>query len=271
VARNIAFPLEVRGLPREEIARRVRAVVELVQLDGLVDRLPRQLSGGQQQRVALARALVFEPHLLLLDEPLSALDRKLRADMQVELKEFHRRVGLTFIYVTHDQEEALSMSDRVAILNHGRLLQLGAPAELYERPATRFVAEFLGKSNFLQGIVEERTGDGFAVRCGGARFLQAEGVSQPVKGSKALLALRPERIIVVEPANNGTPQPANLVVGKIAGWSYVGTSFHLAVDTADAGRLSVTVPTWRHGAPPSVGARVTLGWDRDASIRVQDD
>jgi putative spermidine/putrescine transport system ATP-binding protein len=271
VARNIAFPLEVRGLPREEIARRVREVVELVQLDGLVDRLPRQLSGGQQQRVALARALVFEPHLLLLDEPLSALDRKLRADMQVELKEFHRRVGLTFIYVTHDQEEALSMSDRVAILNHGRLLQLGAPAELYERPATRFVAEFLGKSNFLQGIVEERTGDGFALRCGGTRFLQADSASSPPKGSKVLLALRPERISLVEQGTNGPPQPDNLVTGKIAGWSYVGTSFHLSVDTADAGRLSVTVPTWRHGAPPSVGAKITLGWDRDASIRVEDD
>src|SRR5882757_10190181 len=155
VARNIAFPLEVRGTPKSEIDRKVGDALGLVQLGALADRLPRQLSGGQQQRVALARALVFAPHLLLLDEPLSALDRKLRADMQIELKAFHRKVGLTFIYVTHDQEEALSMSDRVAILRDGKLLQLGAPNELYERPATRFVAEFLGRSNFLAGKVEQ--------------------------------------------------------------------------------------------------------------------
>lgn len=269
VARNIAFPLEVRGLPREEIARRVSETVELVQLNGLVDRLPRQLSGGQQQRVALARALVFAPHLLLLDEPLSALDRKLRADMQVELKEFHRRVGLTFIYVTHDQEEALSMSDRVAILNHGKLLQLGAPSELYERPATRFVAEFLGKSNFLEGTVEQSSATGFTLRSGVTRFLQAvdKVTPAPAVGAKVLLALRPERISIV---NEGTP-PANVVDGTIATWSYLGTSFHFTVHTKDAGPLAVVVPTWRHGAPPSVGAAIRLGWDTDASIQVKDD
>jgi putative spermidine/putrescine transport system ATP-binding protein len=267
VARNIAFPLEVRGLPRDEIARKVREAVELVQLDGLVERLPRQLSGGQQQRVALARALVFAPHLLLLDEPLSALDRKLRADMQVELKEFHRRVGLTFIYVTHDQEEALSMSDRVAILNHGRLLQLGPPAELYERPATRFVAEFLGKSNFLRGAVEESGPGGYTVRSGGSLFLQSGQDAAPPIGEKILLALRPERISIV----GDGPRPANVVDGTIATWSYLGTSFHLLVDTRDAGRFAVTVPTWRHGAPPAIGAAIKLGWDPDASIRVEDD
>ena len=267
VARNIAFPLEVRGLPREEIARKVREAVELVQLDGLVERLPRQLSGGQQQRVALARALVFAPHLLLLDEPLSALDRKLRADMQVELKEFHRRVGLTFIYVTHDQEEALSMSDRVAILNHGRLLQLGPPAELYERPATRFVAEFLGKSNFLRGHVEQSSAGGFALRSGGALFQQSGQGPAPRVGEKLLLALRPERIAIVGEG----PPPANVIDGTIASWSYLGTAFHLLVDTRDAGRFAVTVPTWRHGTPPAVGTAIRLGWDPDASIQVEDD
>ena len=268
VARNIAFPLEVRGEPKAEVDRKVKEAVDLVQLGGLVDRLPRQLSGGQQQRVALARALVFSPHLLLLDEPLSALDRKLRADMQVELKEFHRRVGLTFIYVTHDQEEALSMSDRVAILNHGQLLQLGTPSELYERPATRFVASFLGKSNFFSGTVEEGGSDGFTVRCGGTKVLQAGGGGAlPTVGSTVLLALRPERLRIV---GEGT-KPANTVEGTIASWSYLGTSFHLEVATADVGTLSVTVPTWRHGAPPSVGGKITLGWDADASIRIEDD
>ena len=175
VARNIAFPLEVRGAPKSEIDRKVGDALGLVQLGALADRLPRcrQLSGGQQQRVALARALVFAPHLLLLSEPLSALDRKLRADMQIELKAFHRKVGLTFIYVTHDQEEALSMSDRVAILRDGKLLQLGAPSELYERPATRFVAEFLGRSNFLAGKVEQTSAEGFVFRCGSSLFVQA--------------------------------------------------------------------------------------------------
>jgi len=266
VARNIAFPLEVRGMPRAETEKRVKDAVELVQLGGLTERLPRQLSGGQQQRVALARALVFEPHLLLLDEPLSALDRKLRADMQVELKEFHRRVGLTFIYVTHDQEEALSMSDRVAILNHGKLLQLGAPHELYEKPATRFVAEFLGRSNFLRGKVEASDAAGFALRCGGTKVVQ-DAASAPAVGATALMALRPERIEIV----GGERRPVNMADGTIGAWSYLGTAFHLSVDTADFGRLAVTVPSWRHGAPPEVGQKITVGWDADASIPIEDD
>ena len=171
VFRNIAFPLEVRKRPRAEIEQRVRQALDLVQLGDFAERLPRQLSGGQQQRVALARALVFTPHLLLLDEPLSALDRKMRAEVQIELKALHKRIGLTFIYVTHDQEEALSMSDRVAILRDGKLLQHGPPQALYERPATRFVAEFLGKSNFLRGQIKEHAPDRFAYRCGSARFI----------------------------------------------------------------------------------------------------
>jgi putative spermidine/putrescine transport system ATP-binding protein len=266
VARNVAFPLEVRGTSRAEIGRKVKEALDLVQLGALADRLPRQLSGGQQQRVALARALVFAPHLLLLDEPLSALDAKLRADMQIELKAFHRRIGLTFIYVTHDQEEALSMSDRIAILRDGWLLQLGAPTELYERPATRFVAEFLGKSNFLAGKVEQRSADGFAFRCNGSLFAQT-GAQGPDVGTSVLVALRPERLGLVTGTDS---RPANAIDGTIAEFSYRGTSFHLLVDTA-VGQLAATVPTWRHGAPPAIGGKITLGWDPDASIRVEDD
>ncbi|MFL5334564.1 MAG: ABC transporter ATP-binding protein, partial [Geminicoccaceae bacterium] len=147
VAENVAFPLRVRGLSRAGRDAKVRAALDLVQLARFAERRPAQLSGGQQQRVALARALVFDPDLLLLDEPLSALDKKLRAELQEELKALHRRVGRTFVNVTHDQEEALSLSDQVAILNHGRLVQVGPPEVLYERPRTRFVADFLGKSN----------------------------------------------------------------------------------------------------------------------------
>ena len=160
------FPLKIRGVAKAEITTRVRQALDSVQLARFASRMPRQLSGGQQQRVALARALVFQPDLLLLDEPLSALDRNLRLDMQTELKDLHERVGLTFIYVTHDQQEALSMSDEIAILRDGRLIQQAAPATLYERPATRFVAEFLGRSNFLPGRVETVAADGFSYRCG---------------------------------------------------------------------------------------------------------
>ncbi|MBV8650548.1 MAG: ABC transporter ATP-binding protein, partial [Alphaproteobacteria bacterium] len=158
VGENVAFPLKVRGRPRAETNAMVKSALDLVQLGHLKDRLPGQLSGGQQQRVALARALVFDPDILLLDEPLSALDKKLRADLQIELKALHQRVGKTFIYVTHDQDEALSMSDEIVILRHGRIVQQGSPNALYEAPRTHFVADFLGKSNFLAGRVGGRAG-----------------------------------------------------------------------------------------------------------------
>ena len=173
---NVGFPLRVRGMPRADAAGRIRGALDLVQLGALAERYPRQLSGGQQQRVALARALVFTPDILLLDEPLSALDKKLRAELQWELKQIHQRVGTTFIYVTHDQEEALSMSDEIAIIRDGRIVQAGPPRALYERPATRFVADFLGKSNFIRGRVDgarrrpaDLRGGGPALRAGARR------------------------------------------------------------------------------------------------------
>jgi putative spermidine/putrescine transport system ATP-binding protein len=269
VARNVAFPLEVRRLPRGEIERRVGEALDLVQLGHLRDRLPRQLSGGQQQRVALARALVFTPHLLLLDEPLSALDKKLRAELQIELKELHRRIGLTFIYVTHDQEEALSMSDRVAILRDGKLVQHGPPADLYERPRTRFVADFLGRSNFLAGRVEATEPDGsFLYRVGAERFRQASSGGVTQLGEEVVVALRPERIALVRESGRA---PDNILRGVIAAWSYLGVALHLLVDTEAAGRIAVTVPAWRHGSPPQIGQTITIGWERDASIRVEQD
>jgi len=265
VAENVAFPLRVRKVPRAEIARRVADALALVQLGHLADRLPKQLSGGQQQRVALARALVFEPSLLLLDEPLSALDKKLRAELQVELKELHRRVGLTFIYVTHDQEEALSMSDSIAILRDGRLVQEGAPAALYERPATRFVADFLGKSNFLEGRVERIEAGGFAYRVGSARFVQNGPSGGLSVGSEALVALRPEKVMVLGEA---PADPAlNILPGTIAAWSYFGSAFALSVDTP-VGRMQATVPAWRCPIEPAEGRPVQLAWSAEASVRV---
>ena len=160
-------------MPRADAADRIRGALDLVQLVPLADRYPRQLSGGQQQRVALARALVFTPDILLLDEPLSALDKKLRAELQWELKQIHQRVGTTFIYVTHDQEEALSMSDQIAIIRDGRIVQSGPPRLLYERPATRFVADFLGKSNFISGRVVALDGDRLVYEVAGCRYVQA--------------------------------------------------------------------------------------------------
>ncbi|MCC7282531.1 MAG: ABC transporter ATP-binding protein [Acetobacteraceae bacterium] len=266
VAENVGFPLRVRGIGRAETAARVKESLSLVQLGQLADRRPQQLSGGQQQRVALARALVFQPALLLLDEPLSALDMKLRAELQLELKDLHRRVGLTFIYVTHDQEEALSMSDSIAILRDGRLVQEGNPDTLYERPESRFVADFLGKSNFLSGRVERVRPGGFTYTVDGARFVQ-DHAGAVTPGSRALVALRPEKIDVLAEgavADNATE-------GTIAAWSYFGASFSLLVDAPGLGRLQVVVPSWRCPVEPAEGRRLRLGWSAGASVPVRDD
>ncbi|MEN0075223.1 MAG: ABC transporter ATP-binding protein [Paracraurococcus sp.] len=264
VAENVAFPLRVRRLSRAEREARVRAALDLVQLDRFADRRPAQLSGGQQQRVALARALVNDPDLLLLDEPLSALDKKLRAELQEELKALHRRVGRTFVNVTHDQEEALSLSDQVAILNHGRLVQMGAPAALYERPRTRFVADFLGTSNFLRGTVREACGGEMALQAGGTRLLQA-GDLPP--GSPTLLSLRPEKIALLGEGERA----ANQVTGTIAAWAYLGAGYSLTVRTADLGALRVALPAWRAPIAPSEGLPVRLGWAADAAVPVLED
>jgi putative spermidine/putrescine transport system ATP-binding protein len=278
VAANVAFPLTVRRTPAAEIAARVGEALDLVQLGSLRDRHPRQLSGGQQQRVALARALVFRPHLLLLDEPLSALDKKLRAELQWELKQVHRRVGTTFIYVTHDQDEALSMSDQIAIVREGRIVQAGPPRLLYEAPATRFVADFLGKSNFIAGKVEAVDGGRFTYAAGGDRYVQAAGAWGPRPGEPVLVALRPEKISVdaVEGgggigASTSAETPANQVAGEIVTWNYHGTTWSLLVRTAGLGDLVVTTAAWRSRIEPAAGRAVRLGWSADASVVVRDD
>ncbi|WP_372623803.1 ABC transporter ATP-binding protein [Falsiroseomonas sp.] len=269
VAENVAFPLRVRKLGAAEREAKVRAALDLVQLERFADRLPRQLSGGQQQRVALARALVFEPNLLLLDEPLSALDKKLRAELQEELKALHRRIGRTFVNVTHDQEEALSLSDRVAILNHGKLVQEGAPTALYDRPRTRFVADFLGKSNFLQCTVQSVGPDSLHLVAGATRLVQrvAPGEPHPPHNMPLLLSLRPEKIALLtedEPADN-------MVEGRITTWSYLGAGFALSVATRDLGVLRVTLPSWRAPIAPAEGLPIRLGWSAEASVPVAED
>ncbi|KZD03452.1 ABC transporter ATP-binding protein [Oceanibaculum pacificum] len=260
---NIWFPLRVRGVSKSAAAKSVATSLELVQMAHLAKRLPTQLSGGQQQRVALARALVFQPDLLLLDEPLSALDKKLRADLQWELKSLHARLGTTFIYVTHDQEEALSMSDEIVILRDGKIEQQGDPVALYERPATRFVADFLGKSNFIRGQSAGGDAQGFRVKAGEVTLHQAgsQAADQPV-----LIALRPEKLSVTR----ARPDLPNAIPGRIAAFNYYGSTFHLQVETGALGDLIVTVPAWKCEIDPAIGNEVWLGWEPDASVVVRD-
>ena len=266
VAENVAFPLRVRGLSRAARDEKVRAALDLVQLSSFAERLPRQLSGGQQQRVALARALVFDPALLLLDEPLSALDKKLRAELQEELKSLHRRVGRTFINVTHDQEEALSLSDRIAILNHGRLIQHGPAAFLYENPRTRFVADFLGKSNFIQANVTRREDPYVILRAGNTELRQA-AASMPEGKAAVLLSLRPERIRLLKPGESA----ANEVEARIRSWSYLGSGFSIVAGLPDLGDIRVNAPADHASASLLEGASLRLGWDSDAAKPVLED
>ncbi|MCC5982776.1 MAG: ABC transporter ATP-binding protein [Rhodobacteraceae bacterium] len=234
VRQNIAYPLEIRRRARAEINRRVDEMLDLVQLAPFGDRKPAQLSGGQQQRVALARALSFAPPILLLDEPLGALDRKLRGDVQAQLKEIHRRIGTTFVYVTHDQEEALSMSDRVVIMQSGRIEQVGTPQELYQKPETEFSAGFLGNSNFL-------TIDGIAH------------------------ALRPERIDIA--SKGARPEPR--MAGKVVSMTYLGSVLRYAIDVPDAGIMEADVDAWRGGEALPEGSDVELFWPDEALVRLR--
>ena len=235
VADNVGFPLMIRNLPREERTKQVIEALRLVRLEGYVDHYPRQLSGGQQQRVGLARALVYRPKVLLLDEPLSNLDAKLREEMRFEIKEVVTRLGITAMYVTHDQGEALALSDRVAIMNRGRLEQLGSPEEIYERPRSRFVAEFIGLSNFLDGYVQAVRPPDMIVMAHGLQ------VSTPVLdgaglGQKVLLFLRPNEIDIL-PAN--TVLETNLFDARVDKATYLGDTMDYRLTLGDGADLRV--------------------------------
>ena len=240
VAENIAFGLTMKRLPKDEIVRRTKKALSLVQLPDLGERKPRQLSGGQQQRVALARALVNEPKVLLLDEPLGALDLKLRKEMQFELKHLQSEIDITFIYVTHDQEEALTMSDRVAVMNQGQLLQVDSPVNVYENPATRFVAEFIGRTNFLTGCVVE----------GNSNFVKIKLVDQTldmhanqiyVPGQLVTIAVRPEKL-ELRPAGQTVPMDRHVVLhGRVWESIYAGTDTQYIIDLEAGEKLAVHV------------------------------
>ena len=242
VGDNVAFGLKRKSVAKPEIARRVGDALELVNLTGYERRKPNQLSGGQQQRVALARALVNEPNVLLLDEPLGALDLKLRQRLQIELSQIHRDVGTTFVYVTHDQEEAMSMADRIAVMNDGRLEHLGTPEEVYRRPASRFVADFIGDSNFFDATV---TGD-VAQLTDGSRVGCAGGRNGP-----ATLMVRPEAITLGAGPTS--------ISGRVLQTSFLGSYLRVAVETSSA-EEPVVVALREGSSVPSVGDEVSLSW-----------
>jgi spermidine/putrescine transport system ATP-binding protein len=223
VTDNIAFGLEMRGLSRQETAKRVVEMLELVKLSDLGRRKPAQLSGGQQQRVALARALANHPKVLLLDEPLSALDLKLRKEMQIELKRIQHETGILFIFVTHDQGEALTMSDRIAVMNSGQVLQIGSPTDIYEHPTSHFVADFIGETNFLEGEVMARNAQSARVRLSSGAECQASAPKDAPASGTVSLAVRPERVAL------SSDSAAAALRGRVANVVYVGTdtNYHL--------------------------------------------
>jgi spermidine/putrescine ABC transporter ATP-binding subunit len=258
VFENIAFPLRVRKVSGGELRRRVDEALELVRLQGYQRRLPRQLSGGEQQRVALARALVFHPRVLLMDEPLGALDKKLRAHMQLELKHLQRQLHVTVVYVTHDQEEALTMSDRVAVMRQGGIEQVGAPAELYEAPANRFVADFLGESNFLDGTVIGPAAMGhYRLRTTGGLELHGVGATALAAGQAVTAAIRPEKLAPTE----APPADGNVAKGVVEELIYAGDATRYRVLLGADGAVTVRIPNRLAARAYAVGEPVTLAWD----------
>jgi spermidine/putrescine transport system ATP-binding protein len=270
VFENVAFGLRRKSVGREETKRRVGEMLDLVQLDEKSDRRPRELSGGQQQRVALARALVNRPRALLLDEPLAALDLKLRQNMQLELKRIQREVGITFVFVTHDQNEALTMSDRLVVMNAGRIEQLGTPREVYERPRTRFVAGFIGTSNLITGVVRSVDG-GTAVleRDADESIVVPDAASVGAASGRPLdLTVRPEKIVITQEH----PGPGRCVVrGRVSEVVYLGTSTQYAVHTSDGTALSVFVQNASDSRDVAErDADIWLSWRPEHSLALTD-
>ncbi len=266
VGENVAYPLTVRKVPRTEQAERVKKALDMVRLGGMADRLPTRLSGGQQQRVALARALVFNPELVLMDEPLGALDKQLREHMQIELKELHRQLGVTFVYVTHDQGEALTMSDRVAVFNEGVIQQLADVETLYETPSNRFVAGFVGDSTVLTGTLHGTGGSDAAIQMPGGHLLPGLNVNRSARGARVQACVRPERIVL----HPRTAYPkVSAVPATVARTIYHGDHLRLICDMGH-GQEQATVKRALAQAgdafpPPQPGDAVLLEFPADAT------
>jgi putative spermidine/putrescine transport system ATP-binding protein len=257
VAENLAFPLEVRGIGRAEREEKVRRALDMVQMAGFGNRRPAQLSGGQQQRIALARALVFEPQLVLMDEPLGALDKQLREHMQFEIKHLHERLGITVVYVTHDQSEALTMSDRVAVFNDGVIQQLAPPDELYERPANSFVAQFIGENNKLPGRIESIEGGRALVRLDTGELIDATPVNVAGPGARTLVSIRPER---VEFKPDQIPPDAHTIEAEVLEFIYMGDSFRTRLRVAGSDDFVMKCRNAAGQRRLVPGERITIGW-----------
>ena len=261
VAQNVGFGLKVKHVAKAEIEKRVSEALEIVQLSGYGQRKPRQLSGGQKQRVALARALVNRPAVLLLDEPLGALDLKLRKAMQLELKSLQQKVGITFVYVTHDQEEALTMSDRIAVMNQGRILQVDSPLNIYEKPNTRFVADFVGETNFFTAQIDQITpGEMVKVKLGEQLFDVSHRRNGIHHGDTVTIAIRPEKLSLLP--SNANQNALKAVVKEV---TYLGTDTRYIVDISAETQAAVRVQnTGMHRSPNfQVGEAVSIAYDKD--------
>jgi ABC-type Fe3+/spermidine/putrescine transport system ATPase subunit len=267
VAGNVAYGLKLRKLGGAEMASRLAEGLRKVNLTGYESRYPGQLSGGQQQRVALARALVLNPDILLLDEPLSNLDAKIRVQVRAEIRKLQQELGITTIYVTHDQEEALSLSDRVAVMKDGRVLQVGKPKELYERPRTRFVADFVGTNNLVPGRVSGRAGGELVVDTAVGTL---RAVSDVPLGERCVLAIRPENVAVDAGAGEGNGA-GNVVRGRVSFVSYLGSALRYDVEAAAGQVLKADIRDPWHHEPLSIGREVAVSFPASVTLAVAED
>jgi putative spermidine/putrescine transport system ATP-binding protein len=261
VAENLAFPLSVRKVSRAETESRVKRALNMVELDQLGDRMPAQLSGGQQQRVAVARALVFEPDLVLMDEPLGALDKNLREQMQYEIKHIHDQLGVTVVYVTHDQSEALTMSNRIAVFEDGVVQQLASPTDLYEHPSNAFVAAFIGESNRLLGTITATEGRTCEVRLDSGELIHATAVNIGGLGARSTLSLRPERVVILSgDARGGDSATPNVFDAEVQELIYLGDHIRTRVRVCGSDEFIVKVPNVGGERQLTVGRQVRIGW-----------
>ena len=262
VAENLAFPLKVRKLDKSTVAQKVSDTLAMVRLQGFEHRKPSQLSGGQQQRVAVARALIFDPKILLMDEPLSALDKNLRDQMQIEIRDLHRTLGITVVYVTHDQSEAMTMSSRIVVFDEGAVQQVAPPSELYEKPQNAFVAQFVGENNGLQGTVEKTQGKSCLVRLSSGENIEAENVGDNAKGSQVLVSLRPERVRLAANASD-LKNCCNKVKGKLQEKIFLGDHMRARFFACNKEGFVVNLPNKEgieHVKVAKEGQDMALGW-----------
>lgn len=257
VGENLAFPLEVRKMPKEEREVRIKRALDMVQMSAFINRRPAQLSGGQQQRIALARALVFDPKLVLMDEPLGALDKQLREHMQFEIKRLHTELGITMVYVTHDQGEALTMSDRIAVFNDGRIQQLASPEDIYERPVNSFVAQFIGENNKLLGTIENVSGGRAAVRLDSGEVIEATPATFMSKGHRTVVSIRPERVSFGPASEPGTTASME---GEVLEIIYMGDILRTRLRLGGTDSFIVKIPNSPDHCRLNPGERVQVSW-----------